>query len=72
MARLIHKHFLMVLIYRRDTHYARHHDVGMFVGFADFVNALARSKTFQFDLCGQDSQFIIIEERKERNLSQVI
>jgi hypothetical protein len=43
----------------------------MFARFADLVDALTRSKLSDLDLCRQDGHFIIIEQSKEWNLSQV-
>jgi len=43
----------------------------MFARFAYFVDALTRSKLFNFDLCRQDGHFLVVEQGKEGNLSQV-
>ena len=71
MTWLIHQHLLMVLVHRRHPYRTRHHHVSMFARFADLVDALTRSKSFDLDLRRQNGHLIVVEQSKEWNLSQV-
>lgn len=66
--RLVHGHFLVVLIHGADSHPARDHDVAAITRVAAFVNPLVRGEGFKFDLGGQDGGFITVETGKKGNL----
>jgi hypothetical protein len=62
--RLIHHHFLLVLIHRGHAHAAGHHDVAAPADFAGFVNALPRRKRLQLHLARQHRNLVVIEQCK--------
>jgi len=41
-------------------------------GFAHFVNALTWRESFHFNLPGQDGDFLVIQQSKERDVSQFL
>ena len=69
VAGLIDDDFLVVLVDGGDLHAAGHHDVGVLAGIADLVDALAGGELFQLDLGGQNRNFVIVEQGKERDVS---
>src|SRR5271170_1470951 len=61
----------MVLVNCRHPHHTRHHHIGMFTSFTELIDALARCKFLNLDLCCQYRYLFSIKQRKQRNLSQL-
>ena len=72
VAGLVDHDLLMVFVDRGDLHVAGHHDVGVFAGIADLVDALAGSERLQFDLGGQHRDLIVIEQGEERDVFELL
>ena len=64
--RFVDDYFLMIVVYGGDADLAGNHDVGTAIPIADFVDALARGEFLDFYLAGQDAEFVVVEERKQR------
>ena len=60
--RLVHHHFLLILIHRGHAHRAGHHDVTAAAGLAGPVNALARRKRLEIHLARQHGDLVVIQQ----------
>jgi len=60
----------MVFVHGGDANGTGDKDVGAFPGVADFIDALAGSKSLDFDLGGEDCGFFVVEEGEEGDLAQ--
>ncbi len=70
LRRFIDHHFLLVLVDGRHPHHARDHDVGPATRFAHLVDSLPGGKLLDLNLAGQNRGFFVVEQGKERNVSQ--
>src|ERR1700721_4422109 len=61
MPRLVHQYLLMVLIHRRYVNLPGHHDISIPPRLAELIDALSRSKLFELNLRGQNSNLIIVK-----------
>ncbi len=61
---------LMIFVNGSHPDRARDHDIGLPARVADLPDTLARSECLQFYLRSEDCGFFIVEQSKERNLSQ--
>jgi hypothetical protein len=68
--RLIYDNLLAIFIDCSDAHLPGKHDISLTAGLTHLIDALARRVLLVLDLAGQYSRFIIVEERKERDLSK--
>ena len=68
MSGLVDDDFLVILVDGGDAHLAGNHHVGLASGVSYFVDALAGREVSQLDLSGQDSSFILVEQREERDV----
>ena len=68
VGRFVDDNFLMVFVDGCDADLSRDHDVSVAIGVPDFVDALAGSEFFQFDLTREDGGFVIVEKSEERNV----
>jgi hypothetical protein len=62
VVRLIDQNFLLILVGGDHAHVAGHDDIGVATGIAGFEDALTWSEVTNFDLSGEDSGLIVIEE----------
>ncbi len=62
--------FLVILVDGGHPDHARDDDVGTAARIAHLVDALAGSELLDFDLAGENGGFFVVEQGKERNLSQ--
>ena len=69
-AGLVDHDLLVILVDDGDPDHARDHDVGLSGGVADLPDTLARGKGLHFDLAGQHGRFVVIEQGKQRYLTQ--
>ena len=67
---LIDHDFLVVLIDGRHPDHARDDNIGASARIAHLVNTLPGGELLDFDLPSQHGRFFVVEQRKERNLSQ--
>src|SRR5258708_5892384 len=70
VSRLVDDDFLMIFIDGRNANPARDHHIGLTTRITDFVDALPRRKSPQFDLTRENSSLLIIKKRKEWNVLQ--
>ena len=68
VAGLVDHHLLVIFVDSRDLYVARYQDVSVFAGIAYFVDPLPRNKCSKVDLGGQDGNFIIVEQGKQRDV----
>jgi hypothetical protein len=69
---LVNNDLLTIFVDGRDADAAGHHHVGLTGLISDFVDALARSKMPHLDLTGENSGFLVIQQRKQRNMLQFL
>ena len=62
--------FLALLIHGGDADGAGEDEEGVFWGVAGLVDALAGFEVAEFDLLGEDAEFVFVEEGKERNVAE--
>jgi hypothetical protein len=70
VARLVDQHLLVVLVHGRDPNGALHHDVCVLGRIADLVDPLPWGEALELDLGGEDGGLFVIEQRKERDVSE--
>jgi hypothetical protein len=68
VAGLIDQDLLVILVDGRDLHVAGQQDVGVLSRITDLIYALPWSEYSQVDLRGQNSNFISVEQGKERDV----
>ena len=64
--------FLLVFVVGGDADAAGHEDVGGVRDLSDFEDALADGELADVDLCGEDGQFFLVQEFKERDVSELV
>jgi hypothetical protein len=67
----IDEDLLMALVHGGHLDLAGYHDVGVFAGFSNLVDSLTWSESLDLHLRGENSHLVVVEQRKEWNLSQV-
>ncbi len=72
VVRLVDKDFLAVGVFDGDVHRAGNDDIGANAVLACFVNALAGSKFAELDVRGEDVEFIVVEQREERDVAEFL
>src|SRR5258708_36873515 len=61
---------LMIFIDSRDPDHPRHQDVSPSAHVANLPYPLPWREVLHFNLCGKNRGFIVVEQRKERNLPE--
>ena len=60
--RLVHHHFLVILVDRGDAHSSREQHVRLASGLPLFVDPFARREFLQFDLSGEHGALLSVEQ----------
>jgi hypothetical protein len=64
--------FLAVFVDEGDFDAAGEQDEGGAVGVAGFVDALLGGEVAEFDLLGEDGEFVVVEEREEGDVAEFV
>ncbi len=70
--RLVHDDLLVVLVKRGHAHRTGQHHIGAVGSFVDFVDALPGGKLSELDEGGKQVELLIVQQGKERHMSQLV
>jgi hypothetical protein len=70
VARFVDDNLLAVLVFDGDVHRSGEDNVGAPAVFAGFIDALAGCEFAQFDLGGENAEFVVIEQGEERDVAE--